>query len=102
VVERGARRISEAKPAHDDVEIVSVEQTQSEVCESDFDVVEEAGHQEIVAKFHLEHFEVVEFPDAPASQGEIPKGRLTVVQFCKSGAHFNREGKAIADGKRNP
>lgn len=86
VPERGGGGVAEAETTDDDVERAG-EVGQSEVGEGDFDVVEEAGHEELLAEFDFVNFEVIELRESAAAEGEVAEGGGSEVEFFEGAAH---------------
>lgn len=93
VFEGGCRCVSEAKTAADDVRAGGFsEGIESEVCEGDFDHVEEAGHEIGVAEFDFEYVKAVELEVSSALKNQISERSLAEIEFFKEFLHGRWEG----------
>ena len=67
VLKGGDRGVAQTETTHDDIQVRPIEWRQPKIGERDFNLVEEARHEECVAEFHLEDFQSVEREDAAAA-----------------------------------
>jgi len=88
IFERGERGVTQAKAADNDVQIWSLRCRQSQIGQRDFDLVEEARHEERIAQFHLEDFQSIERMDSPPAQDQLAKRGLAVVEFGEVAVHL--------------
>ena len=70
------------------VERVASDGCETEVRESLFHLMKEAGHEEVIAQLHLEHLQVVEHGDTAAAQDEIAQRCGAKVEFFKRKGHW--------------
>jgi len=88
MIERGERGVPQPKATDDDIQLGSLHGRQSQIGERDFDLMEEARHEECIAQFHLEDFQSIEGVDSPAAQDQLAERGLAVVEFSEIGAHL--------------
>lgn len=86
VAQGGHGGVAKTEAADDDVERAETV-GEAEIGEGDLDFVEEAGHEEFVAEFDLEDFEIVEDADAPTAQGQVAHVGGAEIEFLKIAGH---------------
>ncbi len=97
--ERGYCGVTQTEATDNDIQLRRLQCCQSQICERDFDLMEEARHEECIAKFHLEDFQSIERPDSPAAQDQFAKRGLAVVEFGEVGVQIirMRRSRTVSD-----
>ena len=79
--------VAQPQPAHDDIERRGVEGGQTEPGQRNFHLVEQTGHEERLAEFHLEDLDVPQHGDAASAESDFAEGRCAAVQNGEVLAH---------------
>ena len=87
IAEGGAGGVAESESANDDVE-GGVHFREAEVGKGNFDVGEEAGHEEFLTEFDLVDFLIVEHWDLPTTERNGAEGRVGVSEFFECAGHY--------------